>query len=254
MKVLMRQTTLALLLCIAAAIGNADTITIRADSWYPINGEPGSEKPGYMIEMARKILGDAGHSVDYRLMPWERALAEVRQGNIDCVVGAYIEDAPDFVYPTESWGMDESAFYVKKGETWRYTGLDSLASVKLGLIGGYAYDDAFDQYVQSHPDVVQYVKGDNALENNIKKIMGGRITATVESPLVMRAKLKDMGLQADIISAGNLGEPSDMYIACSPAKPSSKALVELIDAGTQNLRASGELKDILDNYGLTDWK
>ncbi len=245
---------LSVSLLVFTGFASADTITIRADSWYPINGDPGSDKPGYMIELAKKILGDAGHTVDYRLMPWERAVDEVRQGNIDCVVGAYIEDAPDFVYPSESWGLDESRFFVKQGDPWRFEGLDSLANIKLGLIGGYAYGEDFDQYIEANPDVGQFVKGDNALEKNIKKILGGRITATVESPLVMQAKLKDMGLQADIVAAGNLGEPSDMFIACSPAKSSSKALVELIDTGTQNLRASGELQDILDKYGLPDWK
>lgn len=46
----------------------------------------------------------------------------------------------------------------------------------------------------------------------------------------------------------------DGYIACSPAKESSKVLMKLVDEGTDKLRQSGELQKILDKYGLKDWK
>ena len=252
-KRLMRIFLVAVVL--SPSVSLADTVTIRADSWFPINGEPEGDNAGYMIDLAVKIFGDAGHTVDYRLAPWERAVADVRKGKYDCVVGAYKEDAPDFVYPEESWGLDESAFFVKKGEVWKYTDLGSIENVKLGLVGGYAYGEDFDAYVKAHnKGSYQFVKGDNALEKNIKKLLGGRITATIESPLVMNSSLKGMGIQGKIVEAGMLGEPSDMYIACSPAKKGSKDLVRLVDEGTKRLRSSGELKAILDKYGLSDWK
>ena len=233
----------------------SDTVSIRADNWFPMNGDPKSATPGYMIELATQIFTEAGHTVDYRTMPWERAVKSVRSGEFDCVVGAYSEDAPDFIYPTASWGLDEAAFYVKKDESWRYTGLDSLAAIKLGLIGGYAYDEAFDNYIkENNKGNYQFIKGDNALENNIKKVLAGRLTATVESPVVMLAKLKEMGHQDKIIDAGKLGEAEDIFIACSPAKESSKALMKLVDEGTSKLRQSGELQKILDKYGLKDWQ
>ena len=242
-------------LLLTSSLTHADTISIRADNWFPMNGDPNSATPGYMIELATRIFGDAGHTVDYRTMPWERAVSSVREGKFDCVVGAYTDDAPDFVYPAESWGLDEAKFYIQKGDKWRYTGLDSIASIKIGLIGGYAYDEAFDKYIEeNNKGNYQFIKGDNALENNIKKVLAGRLTATVESPPVMQAKLKHMGLEGEIISAGDLGEASNIYIACSPAKSSSKVLMDLVDEGTNKLRQSGELQKILDKYGLKDWK
>lgn len=255
MKIKQLGLVVASVIFMFSTISSADTISIRADSWFPMNGVPNSAKPGYMIEIATQIFADAGHTVDYRTMPWERAIISVREGQFDCVVGAYAEDAPDFLYPTESWGMDEGVFYVKKGDDWQYTGLESLRNLKLGLIGGYAYDEAFDKFIEeNNTGNFQLLYGDNALEQNIKKILAGRLTATVESPLVMQAKLTEMGLLGEIVNAGNLGEPSAIYIACSPAKSSSKDLIKLVDEGTSRLRKSGELQQILDKYGLKDWK
>ncbi|GAB3037768.1 substrate-binding periplasmic protein [Bowmanella dokdonensis] len=231
----------------------ADTISIRADEWYPINGEPGAAKPGFMIELAEKVFGAAGHTVDYKLMPWERALDSVRKGDFDCVVGAYKEDAPDFVFPDEFWGYDDTAFFTRSGHNWSFDGLDSLLTQKVAVINGYAYGDELDALIEANPGVFQGLGGNDALEKNIKKLEAGRVDVVIESPSVMQAKLKDMGVSG-IGMAGTMNEPSEMYIACSPAKASSKDYVALVDKGTRALRESGELDAILAKYGMSDWK
>lgn len=134
----MRTLRICLLaLCLLPLSANADnTITIRADHWYPMNGDPGSDMPGYMIELASAILKEHGYSVNYEKMPWKRAVSSVRDGKFDCVVGAYKEDAEDFIFPEESWGLDQADFFVKKSNEWRYKGLESLGEMKIGLIGG----------------------------------------------------------------------------------------------------------------------
>jgi polar amino acid transport system substrate-binding protein len=239
--------------CVLASVSaGADTISIRADSWFPMNGEPGSAKPGYMIELAEKIFSAAGHTVDYKLMPWERAVDSVRKGDFDCVVGAYKDDAPDFVYPQAVWGMDSTDFFKKADSSWTYTGLESLKGHKTGVLNGYAYGEEFDKFIVDNPTLFDGIGANNGLENNIKKLQGGRIDIVVESPSVMGAKLKDMGVTG-VVSAGTLGEATEMYIACSPAKASSKDYVKLIDEGTSKLVASGEFAKILASYGMSDW-
>lgn len=242
--------------CLAALVSlgsAADTISIRADEWFPINGQPDAAKPGFMIELARRIFEEAGHQVDYRLMPWERALDSVRKGEFDCVVGAYKEDAPDFVFPSENWGVDDTGFFVREGDDWHYSGPPSLLQRKVAVINGYAYGDTLDQLIEANPSVFQGLGGSDALEKNIKKLEAGRADVIIESPAVMRAKLKEMGVSG-IVLAGTLDEPSDLFIACSPAKASSRQYVALVDEGTAKLRASGELARIMASYGLEDWK
>jgi polar amino acid transport system substrate-binding protein len=92
---------LCVLLLLVSTQINAETVTIRSDSWFPINGTPGDELPGFQIELAQRTF----ESIDYRLMPWGRAVEQVGAGKFDCVVGAYIDDTPGFVLPTENWGI-----------------------------------------------------------------------------------------------------------------------------------------------------
>jgi polar amino acid transport system substrate-binding protein len=131
-----------------------------------------------------------------------------------------------------------------------------VKNIKVGVIGGYAYSDEFDAYVTANKanTMVQVLNANNALEQNIKKLNAGRIDALVESHLVMNAKLMEMGLLDNIVPAGALTESEPIFIACSPAKASSKTYTALFSEGIKKLRASGQLKTILGKYGLSDWK
>jgi len=93
---------LALIALLSTSISAwSETLTIRADEWFPMNGDPDSSNPGYMIDFAKAVFEPKGIKVDYALMPWKRALYEVRKGNNDCVVGAYESEAPGFLFPDE---------------------------------------------------------------------------------------------------------------------------------------------------------
>jgi len=254
LKVIAMKLIIGFLLTSAMLPVHAETVTIRADSWFPMNGEPNGNLQGYMIDMATEIFTAAGHTVDYKKMPWERAVKSVREGLFDCVVGAYPEDAPDFVFPSVSWGLDSTGYYVTNESTWQFNGFASLLDQKVGVISGYAYGDEFDALVKSRTDVFKSSSGKDALGKNFKKLMHNRIDIVVESVAVANAKLKELGLHSKLKIAGTNPEKAPIYIACSPTKVTSKMYIELIEKGTEVLRESGKLKTILDKYGLQDWQ
>ena len=51
---------IAALTMTVTGIVSADEITLGADIWPTFNGEPGSESPGYMIEVAQKVFKAKG--------------------------------------------------------------------------------------------------------------------------------------------------------------------------------------------------
>ncbi len=234
----------------------ADTVTIRADEWYPFNGVPGSDSPGFMIEIAARALAKGGHTIDYQIAPWERAVDTVRRGEIDCIVGVHKEEAPDLVYPKEVQAMDKTAFFAKPGKQWTFD-KEHLMTTRLGAISGYSYDGGIlDAHIAANKgkSLVNTSKGKEALAKNIKMLLAGRLDVIVESQLVMEGKLAEMGNTGKIVEIAKLGEPNELYVACSPAKASSEEYARLLTDGTRALRDSGELKVILDKYGLKDWK
>ena len=236
-------------------IVSADTVTILSDKWFPVNGDPKSEQPGYMIEIAKTILNKHGHSLDYRLAPWARSIQEVRKGRTDCIVGALKSDAEDFIFPEQSWGKSQFGFYSSATSDWNYQGIKNLERIKIGAISDYSYGPMMDQYIEIYKNTesVQLLSGDSVLEQNIRKLFAKRIDVILSDKLVMETKINTLGLQNKFRLAGDIAFSENIYIACSPIKSSSLNYVKLFSEGIVILRESGELARILNKYGVKDW-
>lgn len=246
---------IALALCGQPA--GAATVTLVADIYCPYNCVPGSDKPGFMIEIAQRALAKGGHAVNYRRLPWTRAVIETRRGVYDGVVAASVDgSAGDFVFPEVPTGVNMNAFLVRKDSSWRYASIESLEQVKLGVVLNYSYETQIDAYVSAHrsdPLRIATEAGDGALAANLRKLKLGQIGALIDDKLVLEFELATSGVSHDYEFAGTL-ETRSSYIAFTPSKTSSAEYAQLLSEGVTALRSSGELNHILARYGLHDWK
>jgi len=249
-------TSLLLLWVLFSTHVYAEKLVIAADDWFPMNGNPNSEFPGYMIEIAKEIFSSKGITVKYELVPWERALNQTRKGLYNCVVGAYKKDAPDFIFPKHPWGYDKPTFFVPINDPWQFDGnIASLQSRKLGVIEGYSYTKEFDAYSHNNRGLrVQVATGDHALEINLRKLFAGRIDTILENEYVLNAKLAAKDHPFPLKNAGYLSYAIPIYFACSPTLPSSQEYVQWADQQLPKLRKTGRLKRILSRYQLSDWQ
>jgi polar amino acid transport system substrate-binding protein len=211
-----------------------------------------------MVEVMKEIFGAKGVEIDYQLMPWDACLKTVEKGRFDAVIGTDDEEAPNLLFPDESFGKYQSAFYVKKGTPWSYKGIDSLKQIRLGVIDGYVYGGDLDKYLESDPgsDKVFTIKDEDALPNLLKMLKAGRIDAVVENMPVVEYALRAENFQrGEIVYAGSDDiNFYDLFVAFSPSKATSKKYAKIFDDGIKELRSSGKLKEILAKYGLEDWK
>jgi polar amino acid transport system substrate-binding protein len=234
----------------------SDIISLRADVWEPYNGEPDSEMPGYMIEIAQIVFKKAGHEIDYAVLPWSRAVELARIGTVNAIVGALKGDAPDFVFPDREAGVSKQGFYILPVSKWAYTGIKSLESQTLGAIADYSYGEDVDEYIakfKKDNKKIQLVHGETALETNIKKLERGRITVIIEDEAVMDNYLAKTGRTNKLVKAGTAASEM-LYIAFSPSLSKSANYAKILSNGIDELRKSGELEKILKKYGLIDWR
>ena len=233
---------------------SAAEIIIVADEWPPYCGKAGSTYPGYGVEIAQQIFEEAGHTFKYFNIPWIRAINETRKGNYSAIIGAYKEEAPDFVFPEEEFGVSRYAFYAKQGSLWKYAGLESLQSKKIGLIKGYSYGEELNAYFDENAHRIQYVSGSDPLYQNIKKLLAGRFDTLIAGENVMVYKIKQMGVVGEVINVGVTDISANLYIAFSPTKRESAKYAEIFSNGIRNLKKSGKLDQILDRYEIHYWK
>lgn len=249
--------SLIVLMCSVAPVC-ADTITIRADEWLPYNGPVSRKPPGYMIEMADAIAAKNGHTIEYKTMPWDDAVESSRKGDIDCVVGALKTDAEGFMFPEESWGSSLNGLFSLVDLNYEYTGIESFAKVRIAVIAGYSYNDEIDAYVEANkadPSKVVVVNSTGrALMNAVSRLVSNKADVIIEDVNVAASTFKKMTMDDRMKSVGVIGEPEPLYIACTPANPRGKQFADMFSAGTVELRSSGQLAEILEKYGLEDWK
>lgn len=234
------------------------TITIAADPWCPHNCDAGTGPEGYMIDIAREVFEAAGYVVEYVNLGWARALQLTREGYLDAVVGAFVTDAPDFVFPDIPQGRSLIAFFTHAESDWSYQGLDSLNDQTLLAINGYSYTAPLDQYIRDHqhdPERVWILSGPAPLDRALQLLQQRRTDVFVEDRYVMRWRLgQNTAGQLPVRDAGLLNETTS-YVAFSPARPDAEELARTLAEGTRRLQESGRINEILANYGLThlDW-
>ncbi len=241
---------------LASQSAQSTTIVIAADPWCPHNCEPGSEREGYMVDIAREVLGEAGYTVKYVNLSWARALQMTRQGQLDAVVGAFKTDAPDFVFPDTPQGRSAITLFTHPDDTWRYTGPLSLHDRKLLVINGYSYTRELDQYIEEHKtdqDRIWMISGPSPLNRAINLLRQGRADAFVEDAYVMDWWASINKTATSPPRKAGLVSESDAFVAFSPARGDAKELAALLSEGTRQRITNGRVQEILDGYGLSLW-
>ena len=238
------------------ADARADVLTLRADEWCPYNCAPGSEKPGYMLDIATEIAKLYGHTIDYKQLSWARAIEETRDGKYVGIIAAAQSDAEGFVFPDQSFGVSTLVYATRKDNDFVYNGIKSLDGKSIGVVQDYTYAEELNDYIKKYSkDIkkVQVAAGDNALDTNIRKLEAGRVDVIVEDLNVLLQKLNQLG-KSDVFKISPSTEKLDLYFGFSPKNPKSPEYAKQFSDGLKKLRKSGKINEIMEKYGLKDWQ
>lgn len=233
---------------------SASTIIIAGDNWCPINCVEGSEKEGFMIDIATEALALSNHKVNYIEIPWTRAVGMARKGEIHAVVGAFRGDAPDFVFPQRPLLKISPSSLFATSDNWQYTGLPSMNKVILGTVKGYDYGSELNMYINSlvatDSDKIVQLYGNNAVERNIQFLLKNRIDVFVESEPVFWYQVNRLKVKQKVQKVGEVSPAEPCFIAFSPNRDKSPMLAEQLDQGLQQLLVNGRIEHIANKYGL----
>jgi len=229
-------------------------LILVADEWCPYNCEAGSDQPGFIIELAQKAFSSLDITVQYKSIPWTRAIIEVEQGISHGLVGAGRDEVPSFIFPDIEQGIAAHTFFVMPNTNWQYQGYASLKRIRLGVIQDYSYGNLLNEYIipnQPSKNVIE-LSGNLALSRLVEMLRLSRIDALIEDHLVFEHHLFKENAKHEFVSAGIAFE-ENVFIAFSPALAESRILADHLSKRMRALRKSGELATILKKYGVVDW-
>ena len=242
--------TLFFILGCTPVFGATKQITIASDIWCPVLCDPAKGHEGFGIDAVRRIFEPQGYKIEVKIMPWAEAVGLTELGKMNAIIGANYEDAPSFKFATHALATNTTDFYVLADSKLKITDIDSLEGKKVGVIKGYAYANPMMKFITAHEGKATLLEtvGDDALGQNIQKLLDGKIDVLVESDLIMRYVLHDMKLEDKIIKQGTSLPMGELFIAFSPALRESSDDTKLYDDGLQRLKSSGELQKIYSTY------
>ena|GEM_PF-938722 len=237
---------------------HADTIKMAAMNACPYNCDPETDgKKGFMVDVAERIFRDAGHTVVSKVVPFNRAIRGTEEGTYDALAISNPNDSEKLLMPKIPNAMIQGVFLVRKGETWRYEGLDSLKSIKLASFPGATWEEKdVNHYLETTGSpAVQMIYGEDPLEVGIQMLLRKRVDSCLTEMNTARYYGAKIGLNLDerMEIAGRLAS-TPHYISFSPENPKSVVYARILDQGMKELRASGQLAEILQKYGMSDWK
>lgn len=254
----LKQTCLSICLVLVPMAAISDQLTFTTGDWrpyiYEVEGTVDVNTPGFSIEIVNAVFAKMGHSITYKTAPFIRQIFETGQGKFVALVGVYQEEAPKLIFPQEPIGMTRNCFYTKFNSSWTYKGFEQLSEVNIAVIGGYTYGE-IDSYIEANNGKVMELTGNEAsMMNRLTKIVGiDRATAFVQDIAVAEHFFKKEGIQGRFKAAGCLDAIASM-IGFAPNDPRSADFAKEFDLQIIKMRESGELRRILDKYGISDWK
>ncbi|MBF0227757.1 MAG: transporter substrate-binding domain-containing protein [Desulfobacterales bacterium] len=253
----MRKKFLIILLMvfIFSNLAYGKNLKIGHDPWAPYTLDVDSEKPGFSIELLKKIFNE--YDLQFFLQPYSRAIVEIDNGNLDILPVVYESDfeGKKAIFSEEEVGISLNSFFVRSDSSWTFTGETSLNNQRIGLIHGYTYYEEFiTKYLETNKNKAQYLSGvGNIIERSLEKVILKRIDAYFDDTIVVNYTIKKLKF-AGIKEIKTNEEPTPLKIVVSNKNSEASKLVEMFDAKIKEMRKNGELKKILDLYGLNDWK
>ncbi|GAA3965742.1 hypothetical protein GCM10022278_24520 [Allohahella marinimesophila] len=164
----------------------------------------------------------------------------------------------DFVYATEPTFAYTTAFVVRRDDSWRYSGIESVEGRRVATGPGWDYSSMSVEYQNylddpKHSSFVEVIAGDDdVVDRALRMIRDHRVDTYVDNDLVLQYALNRLGLEEDLrIVRPGLEKKLVERPIFSKKIPAAKRqkLIRIWNEGRLALKGIQE-KSLLDKYDV----
>lgn len=220
-------------------------VTLSGDPFPPyIEGQLGSEATGGIgYELIKELFSRIdGVDVRFPLVPWERALREVKEGSMDGI--AILLKTPEreeyMVYTDVFFSSSALVWYSAKkfpsGFTWN--SLKDFEGYRIGTTRGYSYGDEIDQALANSQLQVIEVTSEKQAFAMLEK---GRVDLVLANDAVGYALANSSSSPNEIHSSEKATGKDIYYIAISKKSP-ARHLIPQMNSAIASMKADGSFE------------
>ncbi|MEH6463914.1 MAG: transporter substrate-binding domain-containing protein [Shewanella psychromarinicola] len=221
-------------------------LRIASDIWCPYICE---NQTGYVLELTRRAFEIQGQAVEFRKLPFKRALIELQRNNIDAVLALTSSAIADnkLLSADVILGYNSNDFYtlVDSNESFKQIS-DLNKTQQAAIVNGYGYGAALDAWFNAHANTY-FASGSDPLAMNIIRLVKGRHSVIVDNRNVIEYTASQLNLSKQLRYAGTIGKPVPLYVGFSQQ---NKAHAITFANGIDILKANGEYQQIINKYKI----
>ncbi|WP_432737758.1 substrate-binding periplasmic protein [Maridesulfovibrio sp. FT414] len=239
-------TLSCVLAILISSVAYAETITAAADPWVPFIN-PDSPTQGLSMEIVTAAFKTQGYDVKLEIVPWVRAENGVKEGSYDILPNTWMTDKRKaYLKYSAPYATNQIKFIKRKGDSFEYNGLSSLAGKTVGIVSGYGYSSDFmnDSGFVREPTT--------ELITNIKKLIAERIDLAISDEIVAKATISqsNSAFLDKIEFTKNAMSQNDLHVTCGLANPRHSEIIDAFNKGLEAIKADGTYQQIMAKYGI----
>ena len=252
-----RSAVLWISLVLLAALGAAPParaagpLTVVYTEWFPYTYTENGTARGFEIEILREVLADMGRTAEFVEFPWKRCLNSLAEGQADALVSMLKtpEREAFTIFPEENISVSRTVFFtaaLPAGRAAAYDGdLASLRGLRVGVIMGFSYGEAFDhaEFLDKEPAV--------DVDILINRVVNGRNDLAAENEAVAKASATRLGVRDRLLFLEPPIHTQNLYVGFSRAKGHAR-LAEEFSRALATFKASPRYRDILRRAHVAD--
>lgn len=233
---------LAALIALAGDARAAETLKIGTEGVYaPFTFQDEAGKlTGYDVEVIREIARRAGLEAVFVPTPWDSIFLGLESRKFDLVanqIGKTPEREKKYLF-TSDYLVSGAQIIVKAARSGTFTGLESLAGLKVGTGVGSNYTKLLEGYNADHSPDIDIKYYDGTLTTVLQDIVAGRIDATVNDRLTVGYNVKKLSLPVKLVGEPLALVPSHFVVRKGPE---GEALVKRLDQAIASVKQDGTL-------------
>lgn len=240
----MKQLLVFIFTCLSYLTVQAEVVTAAQDPWPPFVQK--GVDPGISVEIATEAYKTQGYELQMKVMPWTRAMNEVKNANVDLIIAAWkTAERTQFLRYSEPYANNRIKFITLASDTFEFNGLDSLKGKSVGVARGYAYGEAFNAAGGFKRPTA------NDLIANLRKLSSKRIDMTLEDEIVAKAQMSANDLDSNKFRfTDNALSDNPVYVVSGISNSRSEKLIAAFNKGLSEIKKNGTFDKVMEKYGV----
>ena len=228
-------------------------LVAACDVWPPYQTLPqGGPGPvdGFSTRVVRAVLQRMGVSLaEVQAYPWKRALQRLADGRAHVLFSANRTPGREAFarYPDEPLACSHWVVWTRAADRIEYTGPNDLRGLRLGLVAGYSYTEAFWEFVRGNVEY-EAVSDD---DTNFRKLAAGRVDAVVADLANGRAVLTGLGITGLVPHPEHPVKTNELFAVFNRALV-PQGFVEAFSRELAAFKAGDEYRGLRRAFGLPE--